>query len=333
MSFAKKYILLILLVCILFVLDIASGSVFIPLNKIWACFTDHANVIDTVIILGLRLPKAIAAICAGSALAVAGMLMQTFFKNPLAGPYVLGINSVSSLSVAIFMLGGGGIANSFFHSLGIPLASSLGALIGLFLIMFIAKKIQNQTHILLIGMMIGFIAGAWQSVLEYLSNALHLKNFVIWNMASISNVTDNDLLIFCCIVTSCFVACLFLIKPLNAMLLGDEQAYLLGINISVLKNVLLVLTALLSGITTAYCGPVGFIGLALPHLVRIFFKTTHHLHQLMGNILAGACFLLLCDILSNLPIFQITLPLNVVTSLFGAPFVLWLILKNKNAIS
>jgi iron complex transport system permease protein len=333
MSFVKKYILLILLLCILFILDITSGAVFIPINKILACFTNHANVTDTIIVLGLRLPKAIAAICAGSALAVSGMLMQTFFKNPLAGPYVLGVDAVSSLSVALFMLGGGSITNSFFHTLGIPIASSLGALAGLFLIMFIAKKIQNQTHILLIGMMIGFIAGAWQSVLEYLSNAQHLKNFVIWNMASLSNVTNGDLFIFFSVVTVCFVICLFLIKPLNALLLGDEQAYLLGINISVLKNVLLVLTALLSGITTAYCGPIGFVGLALPHLIRIFFKTTHHLHQLLGNILAGACFLLLCDVLSNLPIFEITLPVNVVTSLFGAPFVLWLILKNKNAIS
>ena len=332
MTLTKKYALLISLLCIFFVLDIASGSVFIPINKIWTCFAGSGNATETLIILGLRLPKAIAAICAGSALAVAGMLMQTFFKNPLAGPYVLGINSVSSLSVAIFMLGGG-ITNSFFHLLGIPLASFLGALAGLFLIMFIAKKIQNQTHILLIGMMIGFIAGAWQSVLEYLSNALQLKNFVIWNMASISNVTDVDLLIFGSVVSLCFTACLFLIKPLNAMLLGDDQAYLLGVNISLLKNILLILTALLSGITTAYCGPVGFVGLALPHLVRIFFKTTHHLHQLVGNILAGACFLLLCDILSNLAVFQITLPLNVVTSLFGAPFVLWLILKNKHAIS
>ena len=333
MSIAKKYIFLLVLTLIIFVLDITSGTVFIPLNKIWACFTNHANVTETIIVLGFRLPKAIAAICAGSALAVAGMLMQTFFKNPLAGPYVLGVNSVSSLSVALFMLGGGGITNSFFHTLGIPLASSLGALAGLLLIMFIAKKIQNQTHILLIGMMIGFIAGAWQSVLEYLSNSMRLKNFVIWNMASLSNVTDNDLLIFFSVVVICFAACMFLIKPLNALLLGDEQAYLLGINISVLKNVLLILTALLSGVTTAYCGPVGFVGLALPHLVRIFFKTTHHLHQLFGNILAGACFLLLCDVLSNLPFFDVTLPVNVVTSLFGAPFVLWLILKNKNAIA
>jgi iron complex transport system permease protein len=333
MSFSKKYIFLVVVTLVLFVLDIVSGSVFIPINKVIRCFTDSSNIAETIIVLGLRLPKAIAAVCAGSALAVAGMLMQTFFKNPLAGPYVLGVNSVSSLAVALFMLGSGGAASLFIHVLGIPLASSLGALAGLLLIMFIAKKIQNQTHILLIGMMIGFIAGAWQSVLEYLSNAQHLKNFVIWNMASLSNVTGSDLVIFCAVVFACFAACLFLIKPLNALLLGDEQAYLLGINISLLKNVLLVLTALLSGITTAYCGPVGFVGLALPHLVRIFFKTTHHLHQLFGNILAGACFLLLCDVLSNLPIFDITLPVNVLTSLFGAPFVLWLILKNKNTIA
>lgn len=332
MHFTKKYILLTILLLVLFLLDIASGAVFIPLLKIWNCFTNHANVAETIIVLGLRLPKAIASLCAGSALAVAGMLMQTFFRNPLAGPYVLGVNSVSSLAVALFMLTGGGIGNSFFHSLGIPLASSLGALAGLLLIMFIAKKIHNQTHILLIGMMIGFIAGAWQSVLEYLANAQHLKNFVIWNMASLSNVTDNNLTIFFCVVVVCFVACLFLIKPLNALLLGDEQAYLLGVNISVVKNSVLVLTALLSGITTAYCGPIGFVGLALPHLVRILFKTTHHLHQLFGNILTGACFLLFCDVLSNLPMFEITLPVNVVTSLFGAPFVLWLIFKNKNVI-
>jgi len=333
MSFTAKYIFLVLLMFVLFILDVASGSVFIPINKVISCFTDSANITENIIVLGLRLPKALAAIFAGSALAVAGMLMQTFFKNPLAGPYVLGVNSVSSLAVALFMLSSGSMAGSFIHVLGIPLASSLGALAGLLLIMLIAKKIQNQTHILLIGMMIGFIAGAWQSVLEYLSNAQHLKNFVIWNMASLSNVTGSDLVIFCSTVFTCFAACLFLIKPLNALLLGDEKAYLLGINISVLKNVLLVLTALLSGVTTAYCGPVGFVGLALPHLVRIVFKTTHHLHQLFGNILTGACFLLLCDVLSNLPLFEVTLPVNVVTSLFGAPFVLWLILKNKNTIA
>ena len=195
MSFTKKYILLIILLVALFLLDIASGSVFIPLNKILACFTDHANITDTIIVFGFRLPKAITAICAGSALAVSGMLMQTFFKNPLAGPYVLGVNSVSSLSVALFMLGGSGISNSFFHALGIPLASSLGAFAGLLLIMFIAKKIHNQTHILLIGMMIGFIAGAWQSVLEYLANAQHLKNFVVWNMASLSSYLFLSMLI------------------------------------------------------------------------------------------------------------------------------------------
>ena len=331
MSFTKKYTFLSILLFLLFLLDITSGTVFIPLSKVLDCFTNRVQAAENIIVLGFRLPKAVAAVCAGSALAVSGMLMQTFFKNPLAGPYVLGVNSVSSLSVALFMLGSG-TGNSFFHSLGIPLASSLGALAGLVLIMFIAKKIHNQTHILLIGMMIGFIAGAWQSVLEYLSNAQHLKNFVIWNMASLSNVIDTDLMILFCVSVICVAVCLFLIKPLNALLLGDEQASLLGINISMIKNCVLILTALLSGVVTAYCGPIGFVGLALPHLVRIIFKTTHHLHQLFGNILMGACFLLLCDVISNLPLFEITLPVNVITSLFGAPFVLWLIFKNKNAV-
>src|SRR6201988_1534199 len=148
MSFAKKYSLLGVLLLLLFILDVTSGTVFISLIKIWDCFTNHGTVAETLIIFGFRLPKAMAAVCAGSALAIAGMLMQTFFKNPLAGPFVLGVNSMSSLSVALFMLGGSSINNSFFHTLGIPLASSLGALLGLILIMFIAKKIHNQTHIL-----------------------------------------------------------------------------------------------------------------------------------------------------------------------------------------
>jgi iron complex transport system permease protein len=278
------------------------------------------------------LPKAITAVFAGSALAVAGMLMQTYFKNPLAGPYVLGVNAVSSLFVAIFMMSTGGAISVFFHSLGVPLVSSLGALVGLLLIVLVAKKIHHQTNLLLVGMMIGFIAGAWQSVLEYLSNAQRLKSFVLWNLASLSNVTPLDLLVFFIVILVCFVACLFLVKPLNALLLGDEQAYLLGVNISLLKNLTLVLAAVLSGVTTAYCGPVGFVGLALPHMVRMLFKTTHHLHQLLGNILTGACFLLLCDILSNLPFFEITLPVNVITALFGAPFVLWLILRRTNSL-
>ncbi|MGZ3867417.1 MAG: FecCD family ABC transporter permease, partial [Bacteroidia bacterium] len=188
-----------------------------------------------------------------------------------------------------------------------------------------------STHLLLVGMMIGFLAGALQSVLEYLSNPGDLKNFVLWNMASVSNVTGNDLIVFTIMVFLICASCLFLIKPLNVLLLGEEQATLLGINVRRSKIFILIIVALLSGVTTAYCGPVGFVGLAMPHLVRIFFKTTHHLHQLIGSVLLGSCFMLFCDIIGNLPYFQITLPINVITSLFGAPFVLWLIFKQKNS--
>ena len=333
MKLLKQYSLLILLLVVFFVVDLVFGPVFISFSEILNCFSDHAKVTETLILFGIRLPKALTAICAGSALAVSGMLMQTFFRNPLAGPYVLGINAVSSLTVAIFMLSTGTVAGSFIQSLGLPLASAFGAFLGLLLIMLIARKIHNQTHILLIGMMIGFIAGAGQSVLEYMANAQHLKKFVLWNMASLSNANEPQILIFFSVILVCFIACLFLIKPLNAILLGDDQAYVLGIRVSALKTQILLVTALLSGITTAYCGPIGFVGLALPHLVRLLFKTTHHVHLLLGNILCGACFLLFCDILCNLPIFEFTLPVNVITSLFGAPFILWLLLKNKNVLN
>jgi iron complex transport system permease protein len=149
-------------------------------------------------------------------------------------------------------------------------------------------------------------------------------------MASLSNVTGNDLLFFSFVTLVICLSCIFLVKPLNLLLLGDEQATLLGVNTRLVKTIMLIIVAILSGLTTAYCGPVGFVGLAMPHLVRLIFKTTHHLHQLIGSILVGSCFMLFCDIIGNLPVFEMTLPVNVITSLLGAPFVLWLIFRNKN---
>lgn len=329
MKFAPKYLLLLVLVFVFFILDLALGATYIPFSKVFGVFGSSAGVNETIVVLGFRLPKAIAALSAGMALSVAGLLMQTFFRNPLAGPYVLGVNSLASFSVALFMLAGGS-STSLFFKLGIPFAASLGAFVGLLILLILARKIKSSTHLLLVGMMIGFLVGALQSVLEYLANPNDLKNFVVWNMASLSNVTEYDLLAFFCIVVTACLLCLFLIKPLNVLLLGDEQATLLGVNTKRVKIFILIIVAILSGVTTAYCGPVGFVGLAMPHLVRIIFKTTHHLHQLIGSVLVGACFMLFCDIIGNLPIFEITLPINVITSLFGAPFVLWLIFKQKN---
>jgi iron complex transport system permease protein len=329
-KFTSKYLLLLILLFIFFILDLALGSTYIPFSKVFAALDGNAGLSENIIVLGFRLPKAIAALSAGMALSVAGMLMQTFFRNPLAGPYVLGINSLASLSVAVFMLAGGSSASLFFK-LGVPFAASAGAFGGLLLLLVLSRKIKSSTHLLLVGMMIGFLAGALQSVLEYLANPSDLKNFVVWNMASLSNVTGYDLGGFFVLVLLVCTACLFLIKPLNVLLLGDEQATLLGVNVKRAKFFILIIVAILSGITTAYCGPVGFVGLAMPHLVRMIFKTTHHLHQFAGSILLGACFMLFCDIIGNLPVFEITLPVNVITSLFGAPFVLWLIFRQKNS--
>lgn len=327
---ALRYPVLIVLLLACFFLDLAWGATFIPFNKVLGVFGDHAGVNETIVVLGFRLPKAIAAISAGMALSVAGMLMQTFFRNPLAGPYVLGINSLSSLAVAIFMLAGG-TGTSLFFQLGVPFAAAVGALLGLLLLLVLSKRIKSATHLLLVGMMIGFLAGAFQSVLEYLANPVQLKNFVLWNMASLSSVTDADLLIFFGLSLVVCLLCLALIKPLNAFMLGEDHATLLGINVRVARISILVIVALLSGAATAYCGPIGFVGLAMPHTVRMLFKTTHHLHQLAGGMLCGAIFMLVCDILSNLPVFENTLPINVITALFGAPFVIWLLFKSRNS--
>jgi iron complex transport system permease protein len=314
----------------LFIADLSWGATYIPLEKVFGVFGDHAGVNETIVVLGFRLPKAIAALSAGMALSVAGMLMQTFFRNPLAGPYVLGINSLSSLAVAIVMLAGV-TGTSALAGVGIPAAAVIGALLGLILLLVLSRRMRNVTHLLLIGMMIGFLAGALQSVLEYLANPAQLKSFVLWNMASLSGVMEGDLVAFFLISFLACFAVLFFIKPLNAFMLGDDQAALLGIRVRLIKNCILILVAILSGVTTAYCGPIGFVGIAMPHTVRMLFKTTHHLHQLFGCVLVGAIFMLVCDIIGNLPVFDNTLPINVITSLFGAPFVIWLLFRNKNS--
>ncbi|HXB41806.1 MAG TPA: iron ABC transporter permease [Bacteroidia bacterium] len=328
MKTGLKYILLLFVLSVLFVLDLSWGVTYIPIDKVFSVFGDKCGVNEAIVVLGFRLPKAIAALSAGMALSVAGMLMQTFFRNPLAGPYVLGINSLASLAVALLMLSAG-TSVAVIVDCGIPFAASAGAFAGLLILLSLSRKIKSSVHLLMIGMMIGFLAGAIQSVLEYMATAQQVKNFILWNMASLSNVTEYDLVAFFLIVLITCLSCLFLIKPLNAMLLGHEQASLLGINTKAAKIFVLLATAILSGVTTAYCGPIGFVGLAMPYIVRVFFKTTNHLHQLFGCMLGGACFMLSCDIISNLPIFDNTLPINVITSLFGAPYVLWLIFKNK----
>ena len=327
--FSVNYVFLSMLLVTLFILDLVSGAVFIPLQKVLSIFSDHPDPSADLIVVGIRLPKAIVAICAGAGLSVAGLLMQTFYRNPLAGPFVLGVNSMASLFVALFIAGGMS-EFSLLHALGLPLSAFTGAMAGLLLLLALSVKVKDSTQMLLMGMMLGFLAGALESLVAFSANAQQLKSFVVWGMASFSATGElSDVLVFAIVIAGTCTLALLFTKSLNLLLAGEDQAKLLGVHVRRFKILLLIAVALLSGTVTAYCGPVGFIGLAIPHLVRIWFRTTHHFHQIMGSILTGGCFALFCDFVGNLPIFDMTLPVNVITSLFGAPFVFWMIFSKK----
>ena len=285
------------------------------------------------IVQQIRLPKAITAVLAGMALSVCGILMQTLFRNPLAGPYVLGVNSGANLGVALVMLSSGFFGfemSNFFADLGVVSAAVIGALAVLFLVMAVAKKVKNNTGLLLAGIMLGQMIAAFQSLLEYFSSAESLKGFIMWNMASIGSTTLSDLSLFAPLtIIICFLT-LFLIKKLDVILLGENYASSLGINVKQTRFIIILITGVLSGIVTAFCGPIAFIGIAVPHLSRLFFKTSLHRYVVPASMLLGPSIMLLCDIICQLPVNGVLLPLNVITSLIGAPVILYLLLKNKN---
>lgn len=285
------------------------------------------------IVQQIRLPKAITAVLAGMALSVCGILMQTLFRNPLAGPYVLGVNSGANLGVALVMLSSGFFGfemSNFFADLGVVSAAVIGALAVLFLVMAVAKKVKNNTGLLLAGIMLGQMIAAFQSLLEYFSSAESLKGFIMWNMASIGSTTLSDLSLFAPLtIIICFLT-LFLMKKLDVILLGENYASSLGINVKQTRFIIILITGVLSGIVTAFCGPIAFIGIAVPHLSRLFFKTSLHRYVVPASMLLGPSIMLLCDIICQLPVNGVLLPLNVITSLIGAPVILCLLLKNKN---
>lgn len=285
------------------------------------------------IVQQIRLPKAITAVLAGMALSVCGILLQTLFRNPLAGPYVLGVNSGANLGVALVMLSSGFFGfemSNFFADLGVVSAAVIGSLAVLFLVMAVAKKVKNNTGLLLAGIMLGQMIASFQSLLEYFSSAESLKGFIMWNMASIGSTTLSDLSLFAPLtIIICFLT-LFLIKKLDVILLGENYASSLGINVKQTRFIIILITGVLSGIVTAFCGPIAFIGIAVPHLSRLFFKTSLHRYVVPASMLLGPSIMLLCDIICQLPVNGVLLPLNVITSLIGAPVILYLLLKNKN---
>lgn len=324
------FLLLTLLMFALLAADLFIGPVAIAPGDVWAVFTGQAG--DPAIrdiILKIRLVKAITALFAGAALAASGLQMQTLFRNPLAGPYVLGISSGAGLGVALFLLGGPllGVANhTFIQSLGIAGAAWIGSALVLVLIMAVSRRIKDIMVILILGMMFGSGISSMIEILQYLSNEAALKSFVIWTMGSLGDITGGQLALLLPVVASGLVLSIAVIKPLNLLLLGENYARTMGLNISRTRTLLFLSTILLAGTITAFCGPIGFIGLAVPHLARMLFTSADHRILMPGSMLAGASLLLICDILSK----TLTLPVNTVTALMGIPVVILVVIRNRN---
>ena len=305
----------------LFLLDLAVGAVAVPLGDVWAALTGGDCPRATAkIILNIRLIKAVVALLAGAALSVSGLQMQTLFRNPLAGPYVLGISSGASLGVALVVLAGVG------SSIGIAGAAWLGAAIVLVVIAAVGHRIKDIMVILILGMMFSSGIGAVVQILQYVANDESLKMFVIWTMGSLGDVTFNQLAVLIPSIIAGLLLAVITIKPLNLLLFGEEYAVTIGLNVRRSRGLLFLSTTLLAGTVTAFCGPIGFIGLAMPHVTRMLFRNSDHRVLVPGTVLSGASVLLLCDLVSKL----FTLPINAITALLGIPIVVWVVLRNKS---
>ena len=305
----------------LFLLDLAVGAVAVPLGDVWAALTGGDCPRATAkIILNIRLIKAVVALLAGAALSVSGLQMQTLFRNPLAGPYVLGISSGASLGVALVVLAGVG------SSIGIAGAAWLGAAIVLVVIAAVGHRIKDIMVILILGMMFSSGIGAVVQILQYVANDESLKMFVIWTMGSLGDVTFNQLAVLIPSIIAGLLLAVITIKPLNLLLFGEEYAVTMGLNVRRSRGLLFLSTTLLAGTVTAFCGPIGFIGLAMPHVTRMLFRNSDHRVLVPGTVLSGASVLLLCDLVSKL----FPLPINAITALLGIPIVVWVVLRNKS---
>lgn len=324
------FVSLSLLLVILFVLDLLIGSVHIPLRDILGAIVGaDVDPATRLIVLDIRLVKAIVAILAGMALSVSGLQMQTLFRNPLAGPYVLGISSGASLGVALFILGMPllGIAtNSTLSSIGTAGAAWLGSALILAFVASVSTRIKDIMVILILGMMISSGVSAVVQILQYLSNEEALKSFVIWTMGSLGDVTANQLHLMLPAVLLGLVVSVAVIKPLNLLLLGEQYARTMGLNVRRSRYLIFLSTTLLAGTVTAFCGPIGFVGLAIPHIARMLFSNADHRILLPASALCGAVVLLTCDIISK----WLTLPINTITALLGIPIVIWVVIRNKS---
>ncbi len=321
------FILLGIAAVILFVIDMATGAVPIPLNQVVAAIAGgDCPEMTARIVINIRLVKAVVALLAGAALSVSGLEMQTLFRNPLAGPYVLGISSGASLGVALFILGAplAGLSG-YVDSIGIVGAAWIGASAVLAVIAFVGRRITDIMVILILGIMFSSGVSAIVQVLQYLSHEDALKSFVIWTMGSLGEVTTSQLIVAVPAVIAGLVLAVAAVKPLNLLLLGEDYARSMGLNPLRSRAMLFMSTTLLAGTVTAFCGPIGFIGMALPHVARMLFSDADHRVLIPACMLVGADVMLACDIISKF----FTVPVNAITALVGIPIVVWVVVKNK----
>ncbi len=322
----------------IFLVKLAAGSVTIPLDDVVRVLLggEAHKAVWRTIIMDYRLPQAVTAILAGAALGVSGLLMQTLFRNPLADPFILGISSGASLGVAIVVLTIGSVTTTFltglgiFGDLGLAAAASTGAAIVMLIVLVVARRVANGMTLLILGLLFSYMTGAVVSLLLYFSIPERIQAYISWTFGSYSGVTWDQLLIMLPTVMVGLAAAFIMSKSLNGLLLGEEYAWSMGINIKRLRFVIIFTTSILAGTVTAFCGPIGFIGIAVPHLCRSMFNTSDHRLLIPATILTGAAISVGASLIAGLPGSNIVLPINAVTAFIGAPIVIWVILSRRN---
>lgn len=319
----------------LFTVNISFGSVSIPIEDVLASLTGGEASKSTwqYIIIHYRLPKAITAILVGTGLSISGLLMQTLFRNPLAGPYVLGLSSGASLGVAFVILGAAllpaALSSFFLSSYGIVLASTIGSFMVMLAVLLVAQRLKDTMAILIVGLMFGSFTSAIVGVLSYFSTAEQLRKFTFWSLGSLANLSWNNVIVLAAASVAGVLLTASCIKPLNALLLGERYAASMGINFNRTRLIIIIATSILAGSITAFAGPVAFIGLAVPHIAKLLYRTSSHHILFWATMLIGAIILLLCDTLTQIGGSSYTLPINAVTSIIGAPVVIWLLLRKR----
>lgn len=337
-TYRLPFVLLAAALLLFLLANIALGSVNIPVDEIISMLFGGQPQKESwqYIIFNYRIPKAITAVLVGSGLGLSGLLMQTLFRNPLAGPYVLGLSSGASLGVAILIMGaslfGGLLGDLLLSNWSLALAASAGSFLVLLLVITVANKVRDTMAILIIGLMFASITAAIVSVLAYFSTAQQLQRYLFWSYGSLGNLSWEELLLFGSVFFIGLLLSIFSIKSLNSLLLGENYARSLGLQIKRSRLTIILATSLLAGSITAFAGPIAFIGLAVPHLTRQIFNTTNHKVLVPAVLLYGAILMLVCDSIAQLPSSELTLPINAVTSLVGAPVVIWLLVRKRKMI-